>query len=160
MPLSGIQHFAFCERQWGLIHIENQWVDNLLTAEGKILHQRVDDPYLTETRGEVKVVRSIPLVSKTLGLYGVADVLELQRLPGDSTVVRYSIVEYKRGKPKPDDRDAVQLCAQAICLEEMLGLTLDHGYLYYGQTRHRHRVDFNMTLRGRVKDLSAQMHRW
>ena len=73
---------------------------------------------------------------------------------------RYSIVEYKRGKPKTDDRDAVQLCAQAICLEEMLGLTLDHGYLYYGQTRHRHRVDFNMTLRGRVKDLSAQMHRW
>ena len=101
LPLSGIQHFAFCERQWGLIHIENQWVENVRTAQGRLLHQRVDDPYLDETRGSVKTVRSLPLVSKTLGMFGVADVLELERISSEQT--RHSIVEYKRGHPKPDD---------------------------------------------------------
>lgn len=156
--MSGIQHFAFCERQWGLIHIENQWVENVRTVEGKNLHQKADDPYFTETRGDVKIVRSVPLMSKTLGLYGVADVIELQKVPEDHSGVRYSIVEYKRGKPKPDDRDEVQLCAQAICLEEMLAITLDYGYLYYGETKHRHRVEFNGPLRTRVRDLSERMH--
>jgi len=158
LALSGIQHFAFCERQWGLIHIEKQWVDNLRTVEGKYLHQKVDDPYFTETRGDVKIVRSIPLVSKTLGLYGVADVIELQKIPGEDTGVRYSIVEYKLGKPKPDDRDEVQLCAQAICLEEMLGIILDHGYLYYGRTKHRYGVKFDVALRNRVRKLAERMH--
>lgn len=158
LSLSGIQHFAFCERQWGLIHVENQWVENVRTVEGKNLHQRVDDPYFTETRGDVKTVRSVPLVSQTLGLYGVADVIELQKVPEDNSGVRYSIVEYKRGKPKPDDRDEVQLCAQAICLEEMLAIALDYGYLYYGETKHRHKVEFNETLRTRVKDLAERMH--
>ncbi len=157
LPLSGIQHFAFCERQWGLIHVENQWAENVRTVEGKLLHQRVDDPYFTETRGDVKVIRSIPLISKTLGLYGVADVIELQKEPGSSGF-NYSMVEYKRGKQKPDDRDEVQLCAQAICLEEMLSIELDHGYLFYGETKHRHRVDFNETLRARVRLLSERMH--
>jgi len=157
LPLSGIQHFAFCERQWGLIHIENQWVENVRITEGKLLHQKVDDPYFTETRGDVKVIRSVPLISKTLGLYGVADVIELQKEPGNSGL-SYSIVEYKRGKPKPDDRDAVQLCAQAICLEEMLSIALDHGYLFYGETKHRHRVDFDDTLRARVRLLAERMH--
>jgi CRISPR-associated exonuclease Cas4 len=158
LPLSGIQHFAFCERQWGLIHVENQWVENLRTAEGRLLHQRVDDPYFTESRGDVKTVRSVPLLSKTLGLYGVADVIELHRNTGDVSGTRYSIVEYKRGKPKPDDRDEVQLCAQAICLEEMLAITLDYGYMYYGETRHRHRVEFDEQLRARVKLLAEKMH--
>lgn len=156
--LSGIQHFAFCERQWGLIHVEKQWVENVSTVEGKHLHQRVDDPYFTETRGDVRTVRSVPLMSKTLGLYGVADVLELHKLPGDNSGVRYSIIEYKRGKPKPDDRDEVQLCAQAICLEEMMAVTLDYGYLYYGETKHRHRVEFSDSLRVRVKILAEKMH--
>jgi CRISPR-associated exonuclease Cas4 len=158
LALSGIQHFAFCERQWGLIHIENQWQENVRTVEGKLLHQRADDPYFTETRGDVKVIRSVPLMSKTLGLYGVADVIELHR-ESDSSGVDYSIVEYKRGKPKPDDRDEVQLCAQAICLEEMLTIALEHGYLFYGETKHRQRVDFDATLRGRVRVLSESMHR-
>lgn len=155
--LSGIQHFAFCERQWALIHVENQWVEKVRTVEGKHMHQRVDDPYFTETRGYVKIARSVPLVSKTLGLYGVADVIELQKVPGNSGV-RYSIVEYKRGRPKPDDRDEVQLCAQAFCLEEMLGITVDYGYLYYGETKHRHRVEFGDTLRMRVRVLAEKMH--
>ena len=170
LPLSGIQHFAFCERQWGLIHVETQWVENLRTAEGRLLHQRVDDPYFTESRGDVKTVRSVPLLSKALGLYGVADVVEIHRCSprkerglkhlnaDDASVMRYNIVEYKRGKPKPDDRDAVQLCAQAICLEEMLAITLDYGYLYYGETKHRHQVDFDDTLRERVKILAEKMH--
>ena len=157
LPLSGIQHFAFCERQWGLIHVENQWAENVRTTEGKLLHQKVDDPYFTETRGDVKVIRSIPLISKALGLYGVADVIELHKEP-DSSGFGYSIVEYKRGKPKPDDRDAVQLCAQAICLEEMLAIEMDHGYLFYGETKHRHRVDFDETLRARVRLLAERMH--
>lgn len=158
LPLSGIQHFAFCERQWALIHVESQWVENLRTAEGRLLHQRVDDPYFTESRGDVKTVRSVPLLSKALGLYGVADVIELHLNADDASGMRYNIVEYKRGKPKPDDRDEVQLCAQAICLEEMLAITLDYGYMYYGETKHRHQVDFDDTLRERVKILAEKMH--
>lgn len=158
LPLSGIQHLAFCERQWALIHVENQWVENVRTAEGRNLHQRVDDPYFAETRGEVKSVRSVPLVSRSLGLYGVADVIELQKVAGGSTDVRYRIIEYKRGKPKPDDRDEVQLCAQAICLEEMLSIYLDCGYLYYGETKHRHRVELANPLRMRVRQLAERMH--
>lgn len=158
LPLSGIQHFAYCKRQWGLIHIENQWVENVRTVEGKQLHERVDDPYFTETRGGVKTVRSVPLVSRTLGLYGVADVIEIEKLSGNESGVRYSIVEYKRGKPKPDERDEVQLCAQAICLEEMLAIVIKCGYLYYGQTKHRHRVDFSESLRMRVTELAEKMH--
>lgn len=158
LSLSGIQHFAFCERQWGLIHIENQWVENVRTIEGKQLHQRVDDPYFTETRGDVKIIRSVFLVSKTLGLYGVADVIEMQKLPESKFGVSYSIVEYKRGKPKPDDRDEVQLCAQAICLEEMHSINLECGYLFYGETKRRHRVNFSESLRSRVKELAEKMH--
>jgi len=160
LALSGIQHFAFCERQWGLIHVENQWVENVLTIEGKNLHQRVDDPYFTETRGDVKIVRSIPLISKSLGLYGVADVIELHKVPGDNSGIRYNIVEYKRGRPKPDDRDEVQLCAQAICLEEMIAVTIDCGYLYYGETKRRHRVNFERILRERVLSLAEKMHKF
>ncbi|MGB3915539.1 MAG: CRISPR-associated protein Cas4 [Dethiobacteria bacterium] len=158
LPLSGIQHFAYCKRQWGLIHVERQWIENLSTAEGRILHQRVDDPYFIESRGHVKTVRSIPLLSKTLGLYGVADLIELYRSTSNDCETQYSIVEYKRGKPKPEDWDEVQLCAQAICLEEMLGVSLDFGYMYYGETKRRHRVDFNESLRERVKTLAEEMH--
>ncbi|MEW6182562.1 MAG: CRISPR-associated protein Cas4 [Bacillota bacterium] len=158
LPLSGIQHLAYCERQWALIHVENQWVENLRTAEGRNLHQRADNPFFAETRGVVKTIRSVPLVSKTLGLYGVADVIELQKAPDESTGVKYSIVEYKRGRPKLDDKDEVQLCAQAVCLEEMLEITLDYGYLYYGETKHRQRVEFNNSLRTRVKKLAERMH--
>jgi CRISPR-associated exonuclease Cas4 len=158
LPLSGIQHFAFCERQWGLIHVESQWVENLRTAEGRLLHQRVDDPYYTESRGDIRTIRSVPLVSRKLGLFGVADVIEILKTPGEGSGIRYSIVEYKRGKPKPDERDDVQLCAQALCLEEMLSIRLDYGYMYYGETKHRHRVLFDEPLRGKVKELARRMH--
>ncbi len=158
LPLSGIQHYAFCERQWGLIHIEQQWVENVLTAEGRLLHHRVDDPYFIETRGDVKTVRSVPLCSRTLGIYGIADVIELYKDDEVDNYSHYSIVEYKRGRPKTDDRDEVQLCAQAICLEEMLEIKLNYGYMYYDQIQHRKKVIFNENLRERVKFIAEQMH--
>lgn len=158
LPLSGIQHFAFCERQWALIHVECQWEENVRTVEGRQLHERVDDPYFTETRKNIKVVRSVPIVSRVLGLYGVADVIEYQKNPDEASKPEITIIEYKRGKPKPDDRDEVQLCAQAMCLEEMLNLQIDYGYFFYGEIRHRHKIEFNVTLRTRVRQLAKRMH--
>jgi CRISPR-associated exonuclease Cas4 len=158
LSLSGIQHFAFCERQWAIIHVENQWAENIKTVEGKHLHERVDDPYFTETRNDVRTERSVPLVSRRLGLFGVADVVEFVHDFGSDNCSEIRIVEYKRGRPKSDDRDAVQLCAQGMCLEEMMGKAIDFGYLFYGETRHRHRVDFTQELREKVIQLSERMH--
>lgn len=158
LPLSGIQHFSYCQRQWGLIHIEQQWVENLHTAKGRILHEKVDDPYWIESRNALKVIRSVPLLSKTLGLYGFADVIEIFKRDQNSLAHSYNIVEYKKGKPKLDDRDEVQLCAQAICLEEMLAISLDYGHMYYGQTKHRLKVEFSQILRTRVITLANRMH--
>lgn len=167
--LSGIQHMAFCPRQWALIHIEQQWAENVRTVEGKHLHERVDDISQDETRGNIRIVRSMPVISNRLGLRGVADVVEFIRqdeeLPGETCRLEkrrgwwlVAPVEYKRGKPKADDRDAVQLCAQAMALEEMLGLKIRSGYLFYAQTRRRENVEFDETLRERVQALSEKMH--
>ena len=158
LSLSGIQHFAFCERQWALIHVEHQWAENVKTDEGQQLHERVDDPYFTETRNDVKVVRSTPLVSRKLGLYGIADVIEYISSPKTENLLEIRIVEYKRGKPKLDDRDEVQLCAQAMCLEEMLETKIDHGFLFYGETRRRLMVEYTEELRERVFLLAGRMH--
>ncbi len=169
LPLSAIQHYAFCERQWGLIHLERQWQENLGTAEGRILHDKVHDSEYTESRGGIIYVRALPLKSYQLGLWGVADMVEFHPLadpgqtkgtplPGRSGRYLPIPVEYKRGRPKKDDRDAVQLCSQAICLEEMLEVELDKGYLYYGQTQHRSEIVFDQRLRLRVRELSKDMH--
>lgn len=158
LPLSGIQHFAFCERQWALIHVEHQWAENVRTVEGKQLHERVDDPYFAETRGAVRTIRSVPLLSRQLGLYGFADVIEYYGPTEANHLDEMTIVEYKRGRPKPDDRDEVQVCAQAMCLEEMLGIKLNGGYFFYGETRRRHKVLYSRELRQRVVQLSRQMH--
>lgn len=165
--LSGIQHMAFCERQWALIHIEQQWAENVRTVEGKHLHERVDDPFESESRGDLYITRSMPLVSHTLKLQGVADVVEYWRvesggvtLPGKSGLWLPRPVEYKRGQPKPDDRDEVQLCAQVICLEEMLGASISEGDLFYGETRRRQRVILDVALRQRVYDLADRMNRF
>lgn len=166
--LSGIQHFAFCERQWSLIHIEQVWQENLLTVEGHHLHERVDDPFGDESRGDRRIVRSMPVLSRELGLQGVADMVEFRkestRSPGVVSLRdiegywRPRPVEFKRGKPKPDDRDAVQLCAQAICIEEMMQTSISHGDIYYGQTRRRQAVELSSALRARTRELSARMH--
>lgn len=162
--LSGIQHFAFCKRQWALIHIEQLWKENVLTFGGRQMHRNADDPFFTESRGDVLTSRSVPLVSHSLKVYGVADVVEYHRFDtgvaisgrdGYWTVVP---VEYKAGRKKPDDRDEVQLCAQAICLEEMYRTRIERGYLYYGKTRRRTEVLFNDELRMRVAELVAGMY--
>ncbi|HHV62961.1 MAG TPA: CRISPR-associated protein Cas4 [Firmicutes bacterium] len=167
LPLSGIQHFAFCPRQWALIHIERQWSENLRTVQGRHLHERVHSSIATEARGEVVIARSLPLVSYRLGLYGVADVVEFQLasssepgivLPGREGRWYPRPVEYKRGRAKPDDRDEVQLCAQAMCLEEMLKIQVAAGNLFYGKTQHRVSVLFGPALRKRVESLARQMH--
>jgi CRISPR-associated exonuclease Cas4 len=168
--LSGIQHMAFCERQWALIHIEQAWEENSRTLEGKYLHEKADDPFKNETRNDLRIVRAMPILSYKLGLRGVADVVEFHRVenPVEGTAVKLGKrkgwwqpfpIEYKRGRPKPDDRDAVQLCAQAICLEEMMKVSVDHGFLFYGQTKHREQIEFDRALRTRVEDLSGKMQK-
>lgn len=164
LPLSGIQHFLFCRRQWALIHVEMQWKENALTAEGRIMHQRADDPFFTETRNGVITARSVPVASYRLGISGVCDVVEFTaspdgvRLPGRDGLYLAAPVEYKRGKPKREPVDEAQLCAQAMCLEEMLALSIPRGYLYYGETRHRVEVELTGELRGLVRDMSSEMH--
>jgi CRISPR-associated exonuclease Cas4 len=164
LMLSGIQHFAFCRRQWALIHIEQQWSENLLTAEGRILHERAHDEKLFERRGDVLITRGMRVSSKTLGLAGACDVVEFHadqsgiKLFGHRGVYLPVPVEYKRGRPKQTHEDALQLCAQAVCLEEMLVSTVQIGYLYYGETKHRLEVDFNDALRDELQTLMREMH--
>jgi len=165
LMLSGIQHFFFCRRQWALIHIEQQWQENILTFGGRELHERVDDPFFTEARGTVLVTRSLPILSRRLGLYGVADVVEFYksdegvRLKGRNGFWRPHPVEYKYGAPKIDERDMVQLCAQAFCLEEMFNTSVTEGDIFYGRIRRRQRVLFDENLRQQVIELSREMHR-
>lgn len=164
LPLSGIQHFLFCRRQWALIHIEMQWQDNALTVEGKQLHERVDDPFFVETRRDVVISRSVPVASYTLGLSGICDVVEFTRaaegvrLPGREGCYLPAPIEYKRGRPKREPVDEAQLCAQAMCLEEMLSIAIPRGFLYYGRTRHREPVELTGELRRLVREAAAEMH--
>ena len=164
LALSGIQHFSFCKRQWALIHIEQQWDDNLRTVQGHFLHERADDPFFSESRGEVFISRSIPLVSHSLGLYGIADVVEYIQsrsgicIPGHEGLWIMHPVEYKRGKPKPDKRDEVQLCAQVMCLEEMFDVTIYEADFYYYAVRRRLHLSIDDELRDHVRSLSDEMH--
>ena len=167
--LSGIQHMAFCERQWALIHIEQAWAENVRTVEGKHLHERADDPFFDETRKNLRVVRGMPVISQRLGLRGVADVVEFYRNDTfvDGQTCRLDDragwwkpvpIEYKRGKPKPDDRDAVQVCAQAMALEEMLNVHIPEGAVYYAQVRRREPIILDETLRTHTTNLALRMH--
>lgn len=166
LPLSGMQHFIFCRRQWALIHIEQQWKENVLTVEGKIMHTRVDDPFFNETRNGVIISRSVPVASYRLGLSGICDLVEFTpskegvKLAGRAGLYQPAPVEYKRGKEKHDHCDEAQLCAQAICLEEMLCTTIASGFLFYGQTRQRIEVSFSPQLRRQVEDSAAEMHHY
>lgn len=144
IQLSALQHFVFCVRQCALIHIEQLWTENLFTAEGRIMHEHVHEEG-RESRGDVRIEHGVPLRSLRLGLSGKADVVEFHRQPDGAW--RPFPVEYKRGKPKPDDCDKVQLCAQAICLEEMLNVAIPNGALFYGKTRRRTDVCFDDNLR-------------
>lgn len=162
--LSGIQHFAFCKRQWALIHIEQQWQENYLTFSGKLMHKNADNPYSTEWRGDVMISRGMPIQSHSLRLSGVADVVEFHQasqgvsLQGHVGLWEVVPIEYKVGKKKLEDCDTVQLCAQALCLEEMFATQVPIGYLYYGKTRRRTEIHFTDDLRNRVFDLVAEMY--
>lgn len=164
--LSGIQHFSFCRRQWALIHIEQQWEDNVRTYEGKIMHEKAHNPLIQEKRGEVLITRAMKVFSRKLGVSGECDVVEFHAdtqgisLKGHKGVYRVVPIEYKRGKPKEHDADRLQLAAQAMCLEEMLCTEIRKGYLFYGDTKHREEVSFTEEARTRVNTIFEEMHHY
>jgi CRISPR-associated exonuclease Cas4 len=155
IQLSSLQHFVFCERQCALIHIEQLWDENLFTAEGRVMHDKVDTAD-REARGNIRIEYGVPLRSLRLGLIGKADVVEFHKME-DGSLIPFP-VEYKRGKPKMDDCDKVQLCAQAICLEEMLNAEIKKGALFYGSTRRREDVVFDEVLRLETEEVSKKVH--
>lgn len=167
LMLSGIQHYVFCPRQWALIHLDQQWAENRLTAEGRIMHDHVDDPFYRQKCGPYISLRAVQIASQELGLYGITDVVELHpsqtqenailhpNYPGYWTLFP---VEYKHGKPKPDERDTVQLMAQAMCLEEQYGIRISAGALFYGETNHRETIVFDDKLRQVTIEAAQSMH--
>ena len=158
VAISALQHQLFCPRQCALIHLEQQWMENAATTQGKILHERVDDGAADRRRG-LRVVRGISLRSHALGVTGRADAVELHKSPaGDPPGWRPLPVEYKRGKPKAHRADEVQLCAQAICLEEMFGCAVPEGALFYGVTRRRTVVAIDAELRALTARVAADVH--
>lgn len=152
IPLSALQHYLYCPRQWALIHLEQIWTESAHTAQGRILHQRSDRPSVEQRRG-VRVVTAMRLHNLALGLVGVADVVEFQAQPGGEE--RVFPVEFKRGRPKAHRADEVQLCAQALCLESMLGKSVQEGALFYGANRRRHLVQIDDGLRAMTLDVIA-----
>ena len=164
LQLSGLQHFAFCRRQWALIHVEHQWQENLRTVEGALFHQRAHDEAQRERRGDTLILRGLPVISHRLGITGQCDVVEFHGAPDgvplrgeDGLWLPYPI-EYKRGAPKAHDADRLQLCAQAMCLEEMLCCVIPEGALYYGDPRRRTPVLFTGGLRQAVSAALEEMH--
>lgn len=174
LPLSGLQHLLYCPRQWALIHLEDQWAENRWTTEGKMLHARADTDEV-EVRPGKRIARGLYIQCLRVGLSGRADVVEFEAvgegdlsqlnrdetvsLPGVSGRWRPVPVEYKRGRPKKNNCDRVQLCAQALCLEEMLGVRISSGALFYGKTRRRTEVPMDTALRGETEALAMEMHR-
>lgn len=168
LMLSGIQHYMFCHRQWALIHIEQQWDENRLTAEGQLLHQNVDNPSYRQKNGDTITLRAVHVASHTLGLYGVTDAIELLSSDGSTNAITHPRypgywkpypIEYKRGHRKSDERDEVQLAAQVICLEEMYSIHIPEAALFYHETRHREVVRIDKPLRQLTHELSEAMHK-
>ncbi len=153
IPLSALQHYLYCPRQCALIHLEQQWAESVHTAQGRLLHERADKPQAARRRG-VRTVTTMPLAHAALGLTGVADVVEFHATPQGE---RAMPVEYKRGRPKAHRADEVQLCAQAICLEAMLGYSIPEGALFYGETHRRTGVVFDDALRQITRDVAADV---
>lgn len=151
IPISALQHYLYCPRQCALIHVEQLWQESRHTAEGRVLHEKADKPRLERRKG-VRTVTAMPLAAPELGITGIADVVEFH---AGTQGERAFPVEYKRGRPKAHHADEVQLCAQALCLEAMLGQSISAGALYYGQTRRRHDVAFDSELRQLTLDTIA-----
>ena len=150
LMISGLQHVVFCERQCALIHVEQVWQENYFTAQGQLLHEKVDLGGVFD-RGKLRQAFSVQLASARLGIRGIADLVEWD---GDVPFP----VEYKRGSKKRDDCDRVQLCAQALCLEEMHSVTVPRGAIFYGKTRQREVVEFDAVLRVKTEAAVARFH--
>jgi len=165
IQLSGLRQVMFCPRRFALIHLEQVWRENRLTAEGRVMHDNAHDPFFTEKRKELLITRAAPVVSYTLGVSGECDVVEWRKsnsgvsLEGREGFWEPTPIEYKHGKPKKEAFDEVQLCAQGICLEEMLSIHIDKGYLYYEEIRSRIEVVFNEMLRGMVTEAAKKAYR-
>lgn len=166
LMLSGIQHFKFCRRQWALIHIEQQWEENVHTVVGELMHRKVHDPYLAEKRKDVLITRALPVSSRELGISGECDVVEFHKreegvkLHGHRGLYEIFPIEYKKGKPKESEEDILQLAAQAMCLEEMFSADIPEGALFYGETRRRETVAISEALRVQVKEIVKEMHQY
>lgn len=170
LPISALQHLAFCERQWALIHLEQAWAENVLTAEGRVLHDRAHEDK-ADFKAGIRTARGLRIRSLRLGLAGMMDVVEFVRtgpdcpeaktavhLKGISGLWRPIPVEYKHGRPKADSCDEIQLCAQALCLEEMLEAQIDRGAIFYGRPRRRTEVVFDTALRRETEALAFRLH--
>lgn len=164
LMLSGLQHFAYCRRQWALIHIEQQWAENERTIEGQIFHATAHNSEKIEKRGNLLIVRGMRIKSSVLGMTGICDVVEFHKTKQGITLFSYEglwnpyPVEYKKGLPKANDADVLQLCGQAICLEEMLACKIPKGSLFYGENRRRMDVEFTDELRCQVYKIADEMH--
>ncbi len=163
LSISAMQHYMYCKRRFALVHIEQIWQDNLYTAEGIDLHQRVDSSK-RECRGNLLIARTVKLHSYRLGLSGISDVIEFYKedngvpLPCREGLWRPFLIEYKRGENKNKIEYHVQLCAQAICLEEMLGANIENGAIFYGISRRRTNVEFDDKLRKCTELTAKKLH--
>lgn len=166
LMISGIQHFVFCRRQWALIHIEQQWAENVHTVIGALMHEKAHDPYIVEKRKEVLITRALPVSSKLMGVSGECDIVEFHKseegiqLYGHRGCYTIYPIEYKKGKPKKSDEDILQLAAQAMCLEEMFSTRIEGGAIFYGETRRRDEIIFTQEMRDNVKSIFEEMHQY
>lgn len=166
LMLSGIQHFEFCRRQWALIHIEQEWDENIWTIEGHHLHEKVDDASIREKRGSTLYIRALPVHSSRLGINGICDMVEFTRddngvsIYGELGLYIPKPIEYKRGKPKRHEADILQLTAQVICLEEMLCVEINEAALFYHEIKRRENIIITDDLRNKVKYISEEMHEY
>ena len=164
LMLSGIQHFVYCRRQWALIHIEQEWDENIFTIEGHHLHEKVDDASIREKRGNTLYIRALPVHSPTLGINGICDMVEFTKneqgieIAGEEGLYLPKPIEYKRGKPKKHEADILQLTAQVMCLEEMLCTTISEAALFYHEIKRRELVTITNELRHKVKHITEEMH--
>jgi CRISPR-associated exonuclease Cas4 len=163
LMLSGLQHFAYCRRQWALIHIEQQWNENERTVDGMLFHERAHDAEATEKRGNTIITRGLRIHSDRLQVSGICDMVEFHKSKEGITLSGYEgtwqpyPIEYKKGKEKPNNADELQLCGQAICLEEMLLCKIPSGSLFYGEIHRRIPVEFTSELREQVESMLAEM---
>lgn len=164
LMLSGIEHFAFCKRRWALVHIEQQWDENYLTTSGTLEHERAHDYGESESRGDLLILRDLKIFSRKLGISGACDVVEFHQNDNGIELrkrkgrwIPYPI-EYKHGKADINEGYAMQLCAEAMCLEEMLSCNIPKGALYYRQIHRRHEIEFDQQLRNKVASATREMH--